>query len=254
MSNPVLNQDKFEKSLALVESLPYENYQPMSIEGTLRTTGIMGLVLLLSASYTWSRFMYGYTDIGSALTGFGAIVGFILALVISFLGLTRLSNNLKYFVLAYAACEGLFLGGISAVFETSYPGIVSTAVAGTFAALFSMLILYRMNIIRCTEKLRSIVLIATLSIVVIYIVDLIGHFFGHSVPIIYAASPMGLLFSAIIVLIAALNLILDFEFIAQGAERNFPKVYEWYGAFGLMVTVVWLYVEILRLLAKFQRR
>ena len=254
MSNPVLNENNLERDTQYVETMAFPSNQVMTVNGTLQVTGLMGLIMLIAASYTWTRFSLGYTDMVAMLTGGGAIVGFILALIISFSRWSPQLSGIKYLVPFYAACEGLFLGGISAVFEASYPGIVSSAIGGTFAALFIMLILYRMRAIQCTDKFRSVIFIATLSIAGIYLIDFIGHFFGLSVPVIYSTSPFGLLVNVIIVIIAAFNLIIDFDFIERAAERNFPKEYEWYGAFGLIVTVVWLYIEILRLLAKFQRR
>lgn len=253
MSNPILNEQNFERDEERVRTMAYMG-EAMTVNGTLQVTGLMGLIILAAAYYTWTRFSLGYTDIGSMLTGGGAIAGFILALIICFARFAPKASWVKYLIPLYATCEGLFLGGISATFEASYPGIVSTAIVGTFGALFSMLILYRTRLITCTDRFRSVIFIATLSIVGIYLVDIIGHFFGMSVPAIYSTSPLGILFSAVIVLVAAFNLIIDFDFIEQGAMRNFPKDYEWYGAFGLIVTIVWLYIEILRLLAKFQRR
>lgn len=252
MSNPILNRDNFERDSEYVEVMQVA--EAMTVNGTLSVLGFMGLIMLAAAVFSWTRFTLGYTDMGMMLTGAGAILGFILAIVISFCGPLRKAAVVKYLVPFYAACEGLFLGGISATFEASYPGIVSNAIAGTFAALFSMLILYRCNIIKCTDKFRSIIFIGTLSIAGIYLVNIIGNLFGHSVPIIYSTSPWGIIFSIGVVLFAAFNLIVDFDFIEQGAIRNFPKDYEWYGAFGLLVTIVWLYIEILRLLAKLQRR
>ena len=240
MSNPILN-DKFTEQERVLQG------EPMTVNGTLQITAFLGILLVAAAAFVWSRFTLGYTDLAVMLTGGGAIVGFIMALIICF-------TRTKVLVPIYAVCEGLFLGGISATMEASYPGIVSQAVLGTFAALFSMLILYRANIIRCTDKFRSVIFIATLSIAAIYLVDLIGHFFGYSVPLINTSSNFGIGFSAIVVLIAAFNLIIDFEFIERGAKNFLPKDYEWYGAFGLMVTIVWLYLEILKLLAKLSDR
>ena len=172
----------------------------------------------------------------------------ILALIIAF------TRN-KYLIPVYAVCEGCALGGISATFEAQYPGIVFQAVAGTFAALFTMLALYKMRIIQATDKFRSVIFITTASIAAIYIVDLIGRWIFHlHVPLINSASPLGILVSVIIVIVAALNLIIDFDFIERGEQMMLPKDYEWYGAFGLMVTLVWLYLEILRMLSKFNRR
>ena len=243
MANPIL---KFEEQQANREAVINES-DIMTVNGTLQITAFMGLILVFAAGFVWTKFASGYTDFGMMLTSIGGIVGFITALIIAFTKITAL-------VPVYAACEGLLLGGISAIFENSYPGIVAQATAGTFAALFSMLILYRAGIIKCTDKFRSVIFISTASIAVIYIVDFIGRFFHYSVPIINTATNAGLLFSIIVVAIAALNLIIDFDFIEQGAKKMYPKKYEWYGAFGLMVTLVWLYVEILRLLAKFNDR
>ena len=177
------------------------------------------------------------------LTGVGAIAGFIAALVVCF------TKN-KIFTPVYAVCEGLFLGGISAVFNAAYPGIVFQAVAATFAAMFSMLALYRLKIIQCSDKFRSVIFIATISIAVLYLMQWVGSFFHYSIPGIFGSGTVGIAFSVIVTGIAALNLILDFDFIERGAANMLPKDYEWYGAFGLMVTLVWLYIEILRLLAK----
>lgn len=239
MANPILNENYAAQERVL-------QGEPMTV-GTIQITAFLGLLLVASAAFCWSRFTLGYTDMGMMLTAGGAIVGFILALVIAF-------TRVKYLIPVYAACEGLFLGGISASFEASYPGIVSQAVAGTFAALFSMLILYRAKLIQCTDKFRSVIFIATCSIAVLYLINFIGHFFHYAVPVINSSSNFGIAFSIIVVIIAALNLIIDFDFIERGARNMLPKDMEWYGAFGLMVTIVWLYLEILRLLAKLQDR
>lgn len=244
MSNPVFNlvERQQEREYIIDES------KIMTVDGTIQSTVFMGLILLVAAGFTWSRYSLGYTDLVSMLTFGGVIIGFILALIISFARKT-------FLVPAYAVCEGCALGGISAVMEAGYPGIVSQAVAGTFAALFSMLLLYKMNVIRCTEKFRSVIYISTLSIAGIYLIDLIGRFFGHSIPMINTSSSFGILFSVIVIAIAALNLIIDFNFIERAAaERMLPKDFEWYGAFGLMVTIVWLYLEILNLLLKLRGR
>lgn len=240
MSNPILNE-KFTDQERVLDG------EPMTVNGTIQVTAFLAILLVAAAAFVWSRMTLGYTDLAVMLTGGGAIVGFILALIICF-------TRTKFLVPVYAVCEGLFLGGISATFEASYPGIVSQAVAGTFAALFAMLILYRTNMIRCTDKFRSVIFIATLSIAAVYLVDFIGSFFHMHVPMINAATPAGIAISAVICVIAALNLIIDFDFIERGSQMMLPKDMEWFGAFGLMVTLVWLYLEILRLLAKLQDR
>jgi len=240
MANPVLNEKYSEQERVL-------QGEPMTVNGTINITAFLGILLVASAAFTWSRFSLGYTDIAMMLTGAGLIVGFILALVIAF-------TRIKYLIPVYAVCEGMFLGGVSATFEASYPGIVSQAVAGTFAALFSMLILYKSNVIKCTDKFRCVIFIATASIAGVYLVNFIGSFFGLHVPVINSSSTLGIAVTAVIVVTAALNLIVDFDFIERGAQNMLPKDMEWYGAFGLMVTIVWLYLEILRLLAKLQDR
>lgn len=243
MANPImkLEEQRAEREAALDSS------NVMTVNGTLQITAFMGIILVFAAGLVWTKFAAGHTDLGMMLTSIGGIAGFITALIIAFARVTVL-------VPVYAACEGLLLGGISAIFENSYPGIVAQATAGTFAALFSMLILYRAGIIKCTDKFRSVIFISTASIAVIYIVDFIGRLFNYAVPIINTAGNGGILFSVVVVIIAALNLIIDFDFIEQGEKRMYPKKYEWYGAFGLMVTIVWLYLEILRLLAKLNDR
>ena len=242
MANPILNDNNFREQDRILDG------SPMTVNGTIQVSLFLGLLLVVSASFVWSRMTGGFTDLAMMLMGGGLIVGFILALVISF-------TRIKYLVPVYAVCEGCALGGISAIFETQYPGIVTQAVAGTFAAFFAMLVLYRTGLIRATDKFRSVVFVSTASIMGIYLVDLLGRWLLHmNVPLINSASPAGILISLVIVAIAALNLILDFDFVEKGEQMMLPKDYEWFGAFGLMVTLVWLYIEILNLLAKINRR
>ena len=243
MANPVIERMAEQSE----QEVMIDANNVMTVNGTIQTTAILGVIVLIAAAFCWSRFSLGYTDLGAMLTGGGAIVGFILALIVCF-------TKTKMLIPVYALAEGLFLGGISSVFESSYPGIVVQAVTGTFAAFFAMLILYRMGVITCTDKFRSVIIISTASIAGIYLVDIIGRFFGFAVPVINSSSNLGIAVSVVIVIIAALNLILDFEFIEEGARRMIPKDYEWYGAFGLLVTIVWLYIEILKLLAKVSSR
>lgn len=240
MANPILN-DRFTEAEGVVSG------QIMTVNGTLDKTFLLFLCALLPAAYTWNQFTAGFTDKAGMLMGVGAIVGFIMALIISF------TRN-KFLTPLYAVCEGLFLGGVSAVFNAQYPGIVIQAVIGTFATMFTMLGLYRVGAIKCTDKFRSIIFTATLSVAVLYLIQWIGSFFHYSIPAIFGAGTIGIGFSILVVAIAALNLILDFDFIEKGSQAMLPKDYEWYGAFGLMVTLVWLYIEILRLLAKLRDR
>lgn len=241
MANPILN-NKF-----LEQERVYEG-QPMTVNGTIQNTFILGILMVISAALVWSKYTAGFTDIAMMLTGIGVIGGFISALIVTF-------TKTKWLIPVYALLEGMALGGISAIFESEFPGIVVQAVSGTFAALFTMLILYRNKIIACTDKFRSVIFISTLSIAAVYLVDIIVRLFFHThVPFINDATPVGIAISAVIVVIAALNLIIDFDFIEKGSEAMLPKDYEWYGAFGLMVTLVWLYIEILKLLAKINRK
>lgn len=242
MANPVLNNQIVEQTHVL-------QGEPMTINGAINKTFLLFVLLLLAACYTWGLDFNGFTDKASLLTTAGAAVGFVLAMVITF---SR--KALHILTPIYAICEGLFLGGVSAVYAAQYSGIVTQAVAATFAALISMLLLYRLNIIRCTDKFRSVIFTATMSLVVVYIIQFVASFFSRGIPQIFTSSATGIGFSIVVVTIAALNLIMDFDFIERGANGLLEKKYEWYGAFGLMISIVWLYIEILRLLTKARER
>lgn len=243
MANPILNDnfgDSGQTDRVIIGGT-------MTVSGTIDKTFLMFLCALIPAAYTWQQFMLGFTDKVNMLMMGGVILGFVFAMISAF------TRN-KIFMVLYALCEGLFLGGISAVFNSAYPGIVIQAVLATFAAMLSMLGLYKFGVIKCTDKFRSIIYISTISVAVLYLFQWIASFFHYSIPAIFGTGSIGIGFSAIVIVIAALNLILDFDFIEQGAQRMLPKDFEWYGAFGLMVTLVWLYLEILRLLAKLRDR
>lgn len=252
MANPLLNPDKLEQDTVYAETMSFAGGEVMTVEGTLQVTGFIALIVLAAAVFAWTRFTIGYTDMAMGLTLFGAVVGAVLGIIISCCRFSPKLTKIKYLIPFYAVCEGFLLGGFSAYAESLYPGIVSTAIAGTFAALFFMLILYRLHIIACTDKFRAVIFISTLSIAGIYLIDLIGHFFGKSISILYSSGTLGILVSAVIIVVAALNLIIDFDYIEKAVQRHFPKDHEWFGAFGLMVTLIWLYLEILRLLIKIQ--
>tara|TARA_B000000477_G_C5996124_1_gene187007 strand:- start:47 stop:661 length:615 start_codon:yes stop_codon:yes gene_type:complete len=179
----------------------------------------------------------------------GMLGGFILALVTIFK-----QHLAKYTVPAYAILQGLALGGISKFFETMYPGIVTQAVMLTFGTLGALLLAYVSGLIKPTENFKLGIIAATGGIAFVYLISWILSWFSVSVPLIHSNSNMGILFSIGVVIIAALNLVLDFDFIEEGSEKGAPKYMEWYGAFGLMVTLIWLYLEILRLLAKLSSR
>lgn len=242
MANPVFNENIVEQTRIL-------DGEPMTVNGAINKTFILFACLILSACYTWYLAFNGFTDKAQLLTMGGAIAGLILALVIIF---SR--KALHVLTPLYAIAEGFFIGGVSAVYAAAYAGIVMQAVIATFAALASMLILFRTGLIRCTDKFRSVIFTATLSVAIIYLIQIIAPFFGRGIPQIFTSSAIGIGFSIIVVAIAALNLIIDFDFIERGSQGMLEKKYEWYGAFGLMVSLVWLYLEILRLLAKLSDR
>lgn len=240
MPNPVFSQKAIESEVVL-------DSEPMTVNGAINKTFVLFALLLATSCFVWGLFFNGYTDKVAMLGTIGAVAGLISAFI-------YIATRNPVIAGIYAVCEGLFIGGISAIFEKMYPGIVIQAIASTFAALFSLLFLYRIGAIKCTDKFRSVIFMSTLSILGIYLINFIGSFFGMHVPQIFTSSNIGIGFSLVVVVIASLNLIIDFDFIEQGAQRMMPKSYEWYGAFGLMVTLVWLYIEILNLLAKLRDR
>lgn len=242
MSNPVFNQNVMQGERVL-------DSEPMTVNGAINKTFILFAILLAASFVVWNAFFSGFVDKVMMLSTFGFVTS-----IISFIVIMFNKNALKIAAPVYAASEGLVLGGISAMFETKYPGIAIQAIVMTFAALFSLLVLYRAGVIKCTEKFRSVIFISTLSVAGVYIIDFIGSFFGMHVPGLTSSSTLGIGISLLVVVIAALNLIIDFDFIEQGAQKMIAKNYEWYGAFGLMVTLVWLYLEILNLLAKMRDR
>ena len=239
--NPALSAETFSAFRAVGSD------DAMTISGTVNKTGLSLLILLIAASYVWNR---GAADPALGMfTMVGVIGGLVMAIATVFKKTwAPLTTPL------YAGLQGLALGGISVVFESMYPGIVSQAVFLTFGTLAALLMAYRSGLIRATENFKLGVVAATGGIAVVYLLSFVLGFFGVSIPLIHSSGLFGILFSVFVVVIAALNLVLDFDFIEQGAERRAPKYMEWYGAFGLLVTLVWLYLEILRLLAKLQDR
>ncbi len=242
MSNPIFNNNIREQTRVL-------DGEPMTINGAVNKTLILLACVVIAALYTWFLAINGYTDKAQILTFAGGIVGFVLALIITF---TRSAMHILTPI--YAICEGFLIGGVSAIYAAQYSGIVMQAVLGTFAALFSMLTLYRLGVVRCTEKFRAVMFTALLSVAIVYLIQIIASFFGRGIPQIFTSSPIGIGFSIVVILIAAFTLIIDFDFIERGSQMLLEKKYEWYGAFGLMVSLIWLYIEILRLLAKFSDR
>jgi len=239
--NPALSAKTF-KAFGAVET-----GKAMTIQGTVNKTAISLLLIMVSAIYTWNL-PAGDPKAGILILG-GIIGGFIVALI------TIFKKTLSpYTVPAYAILEGLALGGISSYFERAYPGIVNQAVILTFGTLGALLLAYRSGLIKPTENFKLGVTAATGGIVFVYLISFILGMFRVNVPVIHDSSPIGILFSLFVIVIAALNLVLDFDFIEEGAEMGAPKYMEWFGAFGLLVTLIWLYLEILRLLAKMRGR
>lgn|SRR5574344_193008 len=223
--------------------------EPMSVNGAVNKSLILFMLLLMSSICTWTMYFQGAFDKLSTIS----IAGFIVSLIAFFVCMFS-STFIKIAAPVYAIGEGLVLGGISAELEKIYPGIAIQAVAGTFLALFSLLFLYKIKAIQCSERFRSVIIIATISIFGIYMVDLLGNFFGLSIPGIFSNGLIGIGFSLLVCVVAALNLIIDFNNIEVCANNMMPKFLEWRCAVGLMVTLVWLYMEILNLLAKLNSR
>ena len=214
----------------------------MTLDGTVNKTAISVLLLIISAYYT-------YLNQSTAWVMIGGIGGFITALITVFK-----KEWSPYTVPVYAILEGLALGGISFVFNSMYDGIVSQAIQLTIGIFCALLFAYKTKIISPTENFKLGIFAATGGIGIVYFISFIMSFFGSGIGIISSNNTMGILFSGAVVVIAALNLVLDFDFIEEGAEMGAPKYMEWYGAFGLLVTLIWLYLEILRLLAKLSSR
>lgn len=219
----------------------------MTLSGTLNKTLILTLLVFIGGFFSWSGkipFEY-FTPVF-----FGSL---IISLVIVF---TLMFKPMLANILApiYALVEGVFLGMISLFFETLYPGIVIQAILLTLVIALVMNLLYRNKIIKVTQKFKTIIFAATLGIFGVYIISLIMSFFGTTIPLIHESGPIGIIFSLFVVTIASLNLLLDFHFIDKQVENNMPEKMEWYGGFMLIVTLIWIYIEILKLLAKLRSR
>jgi uncharacterized YccA/Bax inhibitor family protein len=240
--NPVLKESAFAGQPITGQS--------MTIQGTVNKTGALLLCVVVTAAYTWGL---AHSDTPEAAMPWiigGAIGGFIMALITTFK-----MNWAPITAPIYALLEGFFLGGISAVFERSYPGIAVRAIALTFGVLFVLLLAYKTGIVRATRGFKLGVIAATGGIALVYLANMVMSIFFHKqMSFLYSSSPLGIGISLFVVVIAALNLILDFDMIENAARLGAPRYMEWYGAFGMMVTLIWLYLEILRLLSKLNRR
>jgi uncharacterized YccA/Bax inhibitor family protein len=241
-SNPILKESAFTGEIA--------TGQTMTIQGTVNKAGILLLCVVIGAAWTWGLSHSPEPEAALPWTFGGVIGGFVMALVTIFKkNWSPLTSPI------YAMLEGFFLGGISALFEKSYPGIAMQAISLTFGVMFVMLLAYKFQIIQATRGFKLGVIAATGGIALVYAVNMIMTVFFHSqISVLNSATPLGIGISVFVVIIAALNLIIDFDMIENAAKTGAPKYMEWYGAFGLMVTLIWLYLEILRLLGKVRRR
>lgn len=230
---------------------PYKSAEPMTASGTASAALLLMLLLVASAMFGWSSVSEAVdgavTFPGWAMAG--ALFGFVCAMVLTFK-----PKMARVLAPVYAIAEGVFVGAISKVFNTAYDGIVIQAVGITLGVFVTMLVLYRTGVIRVTDKMRRTIISATLGIAVFYGVSLLLSLFGMNISFFNSSSPMSIGFSFLVAGLAAMNLALDFDFIERGEKAGLPKYMEWYAAFGLMVTIVWLYLEILRLLAKLRDR
>ncbi|MFP4546631.1 MAG: Bax inhibitor-1/YccA family protein [Fidelibacterota bacterium] len=243
-SNPIFKSKTFKNAQS------YAGQSVMTIDGTINKTFLMFFILIASAGFTWTKFMNAWdASAVSPLMMIGLIGGLITALITVFN-----PKGAKITAPLYAFFEGLLLGGLSAIFETQYPGIVMKAVMLTMGTMGVMLFLYKSGIIQVTQKFRLGVIAATGGVALFYFLSFILSWFGVQMPGVFGSGLFGIGFSLLVVGIAALNLVLDFDFIDQGSDRGLPQFMEWYAAFGLMVTLIWLYIEILRLLAKLADR
>ena len=254
-SNPTLREGFFEQERA------YAGQQAMTIQGTINKCFILLSLIVVSAAWVWGQVIpktpildvYGQVAPSNPAAMSLAIGGMFVGAIFGFITIFK-RDWAHVTAPIYAVCEGAFLGGVSAMFEMQYPGMVTQAVMLTFGVLFCMLAIYRSGLIKVDQKFVMGVSSAIGAIFLIYMVNLVLSFFGRGVPLMYSSSPFGIGFSLIVCGIAALSLMVDFYMIEQYSRMGLNKRMEWYGAFSLMVTLVWLYLEILRLLSKLNRR
>ena len=249
-SNPALSDKTFRDLAGSQYGGAIDATARMTLSGTVNKTGILLICAFATAAWVWNLFLQSH-DIASVAPFLlvGGLGGFVCAMVTVFK-----KEWSPVTAPIYALLEGLVLGGLSAVFDLRYPGIAIQAVGLTFGTLFVLLLAYSSRIIRVTQKFRLGVVAATGGIMVFYLLQMVLGFFGFHFVAVNGSGLIGIGFSLFVVAIAALNLVLDFDFIEQGVNYGAPKYMEWYGAFGIMVTLVWLYLEMLRLLSKMRSR
>ncbi len=245
-SNPTLTDNAFSPLRYLGDRT-----NAMTIGGTVYKTILLLLLVMMSSGFVWIKFFKSGGNPAAVTTWMytGLIGGFIVAMVTIFK-----KEWVAITAPLYAVLEGLFIGAISAIIEVSYPGIVMQAAGLTFGTLLTMLVVYQAGWIKATENFKLGVVAATGGIALVYLVTFVLSFFGIQASFIYGNSLFSIGFSLFVVGIAALNFIIDFDAIEKGVRQNVPKYMEWYGAFALMVTLIWLYIEFLRLLAKLRSR
>lgn len=246
--NPTLSEKIFNRSIEHAEA------GTMTVRGTMAKFGFLLFMIIAGAAYTWHLYYNNQQQTMMTFLWIGVIGGLVSALIISFKPTTA-----PYLSPAYGLLEGFFLGSISAIFNDmfaeKYPGIIMQAVGLTFGVAIAMFLLYNFRVIKATERFKSIIFMATAGIAIFYLITLLARWIFHvDTAFMYDSSWLGIGISLFVVAIAALNLIIDFDMIERGQDMGAPKFMEWYGAFGLMVTIVWLYIEMLKLLSRLARR
>lgn len=247
-SNPALRDSTFRGFAAVGE-------RRMTINGTIGKTLVLLVLLAFTFTITWSNVMEGDVATGMGLAMLGGIVGLVLSIVLAF-------KQAWAPVLApvFAVFEGLLLGGVSASYELSYGtqagmgGIATQALFGTVCVFLTMLLTYRTGLVKVTDRFRAVISIAMLSIFVIYLLSFLLSFAGISIPLIHSSGPIGIGFSIVVIVVASLMLLVDFDLIERGVRSGAPRYMEWYAGFALLVTLIWIYLEMLRLLAKLRSR
>ena len=241
-SNPMFRDSLYQNSFDALQ-------KPMTVSGTLNKLLLLTLVMIISGAAVFYQFSMQRYDYVQTLLIAGCVVGFVSALLMMFV-----HKITPYIAPIYAFSQGALLSGLSCLFEASYSGIVIQAISITFLAVLSMAILFKAKLIQATEKFRAVLATATLAVFIFYLISFIISFFGVNVPYFSSSSPISIVINVAIAGIAALNLIIDFDNIDRGVNAQLPSFFEWYSAVGLLATIVWLYIEILRLLARLRDR
>lgn len=246
--NPILSSNVINNALSDPLTRSLSQGASMTVAGSIHRTGILLALVMVTAAINWE-----FSTKGHALSGILTIAGFVVGLVACLVTVFK-AHLVPITAPVYAAAQGLVLGGVSAHLNAQYPGIAMQACMLTFGTLFALLGAYRFGWIRATERFKAVLIAATLGIGLVYLVSMVLGLFGVKIPMIHGSGDLALIFSLVVVVVAAMNLIMDFSFIEEGVEAGAPKFMEWYAAFGLMVSLIWLYMEILRLLSILARR